>query len=195
MTSAIRRLRLAAGLASSLCAATALADTTPQSLPFTQDWSDGTMLTTTNVWTGVPGIVGHRGDGLASAGADPQTVLAPDDTAPVLNVAVNQATFGSSGGLAEFAIANPVVGMQGSGTADAPYLKIHLDTTGESDIQVSYVVRDLDPTDDTTQQVALQYRVGGTGNFIKLSVSPDAKSYTVSIPAHGQSRTHQTKSN
>ena len=81
MTSAIRRLRLAAGLASSLCAATALADTTPQSLPFTQDWSDGTMLTTTNVWTGVPGIVGHRGDGLASAGADPQTVLAPDDTA------------------------------------------------------------------------------------------------------------------
>lgn len=31
------------------------------------------------------------------------------------------------------------------------------------------------------------------GHYIKLSVAPDAKSYTVSIPAHGHERTYQTK--
>ena len=31
------------------------------------------------------------------------------------------------------------------------------------------------------------------GNFVKLSVAPDAKSYTVSIPASGHSRTFQTR--
>jgi competence protein ComEC len=33
------------------------------------------------------------------------------------------------------------------------------------------------------------------GNYIKLSVSPDGKSYTVSIPAHGHSRTFETRGN
>jgi competence protein ComEC len=31
------------------------------------------------------------------------------------------------------------------------------------------------------------------GNFVKLSVSPDASSYTVSIPANGHSRSYQTR--
>jgi competence protein ComEC len=33
------------------------------------------------------------------------------------------------------------------------------------------------------------------GNYIKLSVSPDAKSYTVSIPANSHSRTFETRGN
>jgi competence protein ComEC len=31
------------------------------------------------------------------------------------------------------------------------------------------------------------------GNYVKLSVAPDAKTYTVSIPAHGHSRTFQSR--
>ena len=33
------------------------------------------------------------------------------------------------------------------------------------------------------------------GHYIKLSVSPDGSSYTVSIPAHGHQRTYQTRGN
>ena len=36
----------------------------------------------------------------------------------------------TNGGVAEFELADPVVALQGSGTADAPYLLFHLDTTG-----------------------------------------------------------------
>ena len=42
--------------------------------------------------------------------------------------------------LAEFdGIPNPVVAMQGSGTAQAPYLKLHLNTTGRHDVVVRAV--------------------------------------------------------
>ncbi len=33
-----------------------------------------------------------------------------------------------------------------------------------------------------------------TGNFIKMSVAPDGKSYTISIPSNGTSKTYKTKS-
>ncbi|NJO80434.1 MAG: calcium-binding protein [Cyanobacteria bacterium RM1_2_2] len=46
---------------------------------------------------------------------------------------------------------------------------IHLDTTGVSGVQVSYNLRDLDSTsDNAVSQVALQYRIGETGDFINL---------------------------
>ncbi|MGH3065898.1 MAG: Ig-like domain-containing protein, partial [Gaiellaceae bacterium] len=74
-----------------------------------------------------------------------------------------------TGGVAEFHLTDSVVALTGSGTADAPYLVFHLNTTGLSNINVSYNLRDLDgSTDNAVQQVALQYRVGETGNFTNV---------------------------
>lgn len=147
----------------------ALADSTPQTLPFSQDWSNASLITANDDWSGVPGIVGYRGDALTgSTGTDPQTLLTLD---AVIDVNANQSapdTF-TTGGVTEFAIANPTIALTGSGTADAPSIVIHLNTTGQQAIQVSYLLRDLDgSTDNAVQQVALQYRVGNSGNFINL---------------------------
>ncbi|MBJ6978873.1 MULTISPECIES: Calx-beta domain-containing protein [unclassified Luteimonas] len=163
--------RLALALALSAAIGGAQADSSPQTLPFAQDWSDTALITANNDWSGVPGIIGFRGDGLASGtGANPQTILAPD--APgVVNVIANQANpnTNNTGGVAEFQVANPVVAFQGSGTARAPYIRIHLDTRGASAIQVSYLLRDLDSNaDNSVQPVSLQYRVGGSGDFVNV---------------------------
>jgi predicted extracellular nuclease len=155
----------------------ASADNAAQALPFFQDWSNTGLITTSVTelptpmsWPGVPGIVGFNGNGLiAPIGVDPQTVLVDDET-PTAHVIANQTDVGiTNGGVAEFELANPVVALQGSANADAPYLLIHLDTTGRSNIKVSYNVRDIDSTtDNTNQQVALHYRVGTTGPFTNL---------------------------
>ncbi len=146
-------------------------DVNYQPLPFYQDWSDTSLITTTDDWSGVAGLIGHRGDNLTSTtGVDPQTVLADGTSTPV-NVMANQTSpdANSSGGLAEFELANPVVAFQGSGTADAPFLLLRLNTTGYKDITVAYVLRDLDDNaDNAVQPVALHYRVGNSGNFTNV---------------------------
>ena len=162
--------RLALALALSAAIGAAQADSTPQTLPFAQDWTDTGLITANDNWSNVPGILGYLGGGLTSAnGVDPQTVLV-DDAAGVIDVIANQTnTSITNGGVAEFHIADPVVALQGSGSANAPYLRIHLDTRGASGIQVSYRLRDVDASaDDAVQQVALHYRVGGTGDFINV---------------------------
>jgi predicted extracellular nuclease len=147
------------------------ANNTPQSIPFTQNWNNTGLITTANDWSGVPGIIGYRGDALtASPGTDPQTIVADGSATPV-NVMANQAnpSTNNTGGIGEFEITDPVVALQGSGTADAPHLVIHLNTTGQSNINVAYNVRDIDgAADNAVQQVALQYRVGGTGNYTNI---------------------------
>src|SRR5262245_44879665 len=146
----------------------ALADTSPQTLPFSQDWTNIGLITTDDNWSGVAGIVGYRGDGLTGATAvDPQTVLADGSATPV-DVNANQSNPNTctTGGVSEFHITNPVFALQGSGTARAPHLVIHLNTTGLSNIGISYNLRDIDGSaDNAIQPVALQYRVGASGNF------------------------------
>jgi hypothetical protein len=74
-----------------------------------------------------------------------------------------------TGGVAEFEIADSSVALNGSGTADAPFLIFYLDATGRSNITVNYDLRDLDGSaDDATQQIALQYRIGTTGDFVNI---------------------------
>jgi len=149
---------------------TSRADTTPQTLPFSQNWTNTGLITTSNDWSGVPGIIGYRGDGgTTTTGVDPQTVVA--DLSGVVNVLANQNSpnTNTTGGLAEFEITNPVVAFQGSGTARAPNLVISLNTTGQTNINVSYNLRDIDgSTDNSVQPVALQYRVGSSGNYTNI---------------------------
>ena len=149
---------------------TVLADATPQALPFAQNWTNGALITVNDDWSGVPGIEGFRGDGLATTAVDPQSVLA-DETSSVIDVNANQTnpnTF-TTGGVSEFAIADPVVALQGSGTADAPYLRLTLDTQGHAAIRVRYTVRDIDGSaDNAIQPVALHYRVGTSGTWTNV---------------------------
>jgi predicted extracellular nuclease len=142
----------------------------PQPLPFFQGWTDSGLITTSDNWSGVPGIIGYRGDDLTTAtGTDPQAIMADGSATPV-NVIPNQInTAITNGGIAEFHLVDPVVALQGSGTADAPHLVITLDTRGASNVRVAYNLRDIDGTvDDAVQAVALQYRIGAIGTYTNV---------------------------
>lgn len=151
--------------------------------PFSQNWTNTGLLTSNDNWSGVPSINGYRGDGLGSTGTDPQTILGEGTLVLDVNVdETNPNTF-TTGGVAEFEIANPTIALQGSGTADAPYVDIRFNTLGCVDpnrVIVAYTVRDLeDSTTDATQQVALQYRIGSTGNYTNI---PEAYIADATIP-------------
>ena len=147
------------------------ADVVAQLIPFSQDWSNVGLITADDNWANVPGITGYRGDDLTTqTGTDPQTILTDGSGTPV-DVNANQTNPDTStvGGISEFEITNPVVALQGSGTADAPHLVININTTGQSSIAVSYNVRDIDGSiDNAAQPVALQYRLGTTGNYTNV---------------------------
>ncbi|PYR76829.1 MAG: hypothetical protein DMF86_11150, partial [Acidobacteria bacterium] len=147
------------------------ADTAPQTLTFGQDWTNTALISSDNNWSGVPGIIGYRGDGMVgSTGVDPQTVLA-DGSATPISVLANQTNPNTltTGGVAEFHLANPVVALQGSGTARAPHIVISVSTAGLSTIQVSYTLRDVDGSgDNAVQPVALQYRAGSSGPYTNV---------------------------
>ncbi len=148
------------------------ADSTPQIVPFSQNWANTGLITTNGDWSGVPGILGLRGDNLTAAtGTDPQTIVADGSLTPV-DVIANQSSPNTliTGGVAEFdGIANPVVALQGSGTADAPHIVISINTTGLSGVRIFYNLRDIDGSvDNSVQPVALQYRVGGAGSYTNI---------------------------
>ena len=167
---------LLAGLAPQV----ASADSTPQSLPFVQNWTDKAMITQDNDWSRVPGCVGYRGDKLAAKpGANPQMITADGTSTPV-SVLANQSKPNAlrTGGVAEFdGIPDPVIALKGSATASAPFLLLNLNTTGKKNIAFGYKLRDIDGSvNNAIQPVAFQYRVGTNGNFIDLpgAYAPDA---------------------
>lgn len=158
-----------------VAAGSAVADTTPHDLAagnFSQEWTNTALITVDNNWSGVPSIIGYRGDDLTTTtGTDPQTILADGAATPV-NVEANETNPNvfATGGVAEFdGIANPTIALNGSGTADAPHIVIRLNTSGREDIRVVYTLRDLDGSaDNAVMPVALQYRVGTTGAFTNV---------------------------
>ena len=165
------KIVLLALLALAAIASPGLADNTAQTLPFSQNWTNTALITVNDTWSGVPGVQGFRGDGLAGAtGVDPQTILAADDPG-VLDVNANQASPAfTTGGVTEFDITDDVVALAGSGTARGPYLKLYLNTTGQTGITIAYNLRDIDgTTDNSIQPVALHFRVGNSGGFTNVA--------------------------
>ena len=141
-----------------------------QILPFSQNWSfpNGDLITIRDDWTAVPGIDGFLGQ-------DPSTTTAPYDPRTFLGATTDFAvvddqtdTAITNGGLGDFHLADPVVALQGSGTADAPHVTFYVDTRGLGNIHVSYDLRDIDANDNAIQPVALQFRVGSSGSFANV---------------------------
>jgi hypothetical protein len=131
---------------------------------FSQDWSDGNLITTNDDWSGVDSIIGYLGGGLSSSNTtDPQTVLSP---ATDVDVIAGSSASNSTGGVHE--IGGDTIALQGSTNADAPHIVIHLDTTGRRNVTISYTLKELD-SDNANQKFALQYRIGESGDFTNVS--------------------------
>ncbi len=73
----------------------------------------------------------------------------------------------------------------GSYSSDAPGLQA-MD-------QVHKNVRDDGADNNTADEFIAKHAAECAAHFIKLSVAPDAKTYTVSIPATGHTRTFPTR--
>jgi predicted extracellular nuclease len=161
---------------------------------FAQNWTDAGLITANNNWAGVPSIMGYLGDDPSSSvtGVDPRN-LTSATLGLTPNVTANStATNPSGGGVYESALANPTIALNGSGTADFPHIVVYLDATGRENVRFQANIRDLDATDNSVQQVAVQYRVGGgpwqnvTGGYIADATDTGATKVTaldVLLPA------------
>jgi predicted extracellular nuclease/2',3'-cyclic-nucleotide 2'-phosphodiesterase (5'-nucleotidase family) len=136
-----------------------------------QDWSNTSLITGNDRWTNVPSIQGFLGDTNAGSptAVDPRTLT--DANSGAIDIIANQTNPNTltNGGVAEFHIANPTVALNGSGTADAPGIVLYLNAAGCEDVRVQFNARDIDgSSDNAEQQIAVQYRIGDTGNWINV---------------------------
>jgi hypothetical protein len=129
-------------------------------------------------WSNVPSVEGYFGNGLtATHGIDPQTVLGTEFANNQLPNAGNQqvnANKGNpsaynAGGVAEFDSGDYLaIGFQGNVQAN-PYLVFYLNTVGHSSIYFNYDLTDIDSGNNhAVSAIALQYRIGETGNFTNI---------------------------
>lgn len=135
--------------------------------PLLQDWSDTSLITVNNDWSQVPSITGYLGDytGSTPVNADPRTLLNMNN-ATVSIIAQGVAT-ASAGAVYELQSGNPTVALHASGTADAPYLVFHLNTSLCAGVNVSYTLREMD-NDNAPNMVDLQFRIGSSGAWTSV---------------------------
>jgi len=92
----------------------------------------------------------------------------------------------------------PCVAIMNNGTKKGCLPEVFANLKETKSIQAVYQVHKNLRDDGATNNVAAEYIANleeqCKGNYIKLSVAPDAKSYTVSIPANKHERTYKTKS-
>ena len=139
----------------------------------TQDWSDAGLITNNDDWSGVPSIEGYLGQDITTTtGTDPRTLTGDSMVPNDLDVIANQSNVAiTNGGVAEFdGIADHVVALQGSGTADVPHLILYLNATGRQNVRVQFNARDIDSTaDNAIQQLNVQYRIGESGAWSNVT--------------------------
>ena len=139
---------------------------------FSEDWTNIGRITANDNWSGVSSIIGYLGDidpDGAQTGLNPTTLTGANNGA--VDVIANlTATTSTSGGVGEFELANPTIGLQGSGTADAPSIVLYMDARGRSDIHLTATLRDIDTTaDNAVQQVNVQYRTDPNGAWTNVT--------------------------
>jgi predicted extracellular nuclease len=138
---------------------------------FSENWTDTSRIAANDDWSHVASIVGYLGDidpAGAVTGVDPRTLTGAN--LGQIDVIANLAnTSSTSGGVGEFQIANPTIGLQGSGTADAPSIVLYMDASGRQDIHLTATLRDIDGgADDAAQQVDVQYRTSPNGTWTNV---------------------------
>jgi predicted extracellular nuclease/2',3'-cyclic-nucleotide 2'-phosphodiesterase (5'-nucleotidase family) len=143
---------------------------------FFQDWSSTSLITSNDSWTNVPGIVGYLGDLSSSSTSDVDPRTLTSATLGAVDVIGNQTGPNTltNGGVAEFEIANPTVALNGSGAADAPSLVLYLDASDRQNVRLTFNARDIDGSiDNSTQQLAVQYRLGGSSTWTNVAYDAD----------------------
>jgi hypothetical protein len=136
------------------------------------------LITANDDWSGMPSVEGYKGTGLTNThGVDPQTVLGTEFASNSLPVAgsthvnANKSNPNSynAGGVTEFDTGTFLaIGFQGNVQAN-PYIVFYLNTTGRSNVTISYTVMDIDGgSNSSVSPIALQYRVGETGLFTNV---------------------------
>jgi len=140
-----------------------------------QNWSQSSLISSSNDWSGVPSIQGFSNVEFGSGiGADARAFTGESETLDVAADVLNAPSrfnpnSASHGGVAEFQDFGMVA--LGAGThASVPNLVVYLDTTGVSEpVSLNFDVQDLDGSSrDSDQQVNVQYRIGETGQWINV---------------------------
>jgi hypothetical protein len=144
---------------------------------FSQDWNNTGLITANDNWSGVLSITGYLGDTNSGSptGVDPTTYLAPSlGAVDVIANQINPNT-NTQGGVAEFQSSvnspfSPTIALQGSGTADTPGIVLFMNATGRTNVNLRFDLIDIDgAADNAIQPIAVQYRIGGTGNFVNAT--------------------------
>lgn len=158
------------------------------------------LITSNNNWSAVPSVEGYCGSGLtATFGVDPQTVLSAEFPSSMLPTTAdtciaankgNPSAF-NAGGLAEFDTGTYLAfGFQGNVQARAPYMVFYLNTTGRTNVGVSFDATDIDGgSNNAVTPVAIQYRVGETGNFTNLPAGYIADATDANVAGRKTSKT------
>lgn len=135
------------------------------------------QITRNDDWINVSGVEGYCGSGLVNThGIDPRNVLGTEysnnalpGASPCVNANKGNPSAYNGSGVTEFDTGDYLaIGFQGN-VQNNPYLVFFLNTTGQNYVRMSYDVIDIDGgNNDSVSQMALQYRVGETGNFTNL---------------------------
>jgi RHS repeat-associated protein len=147
---------------------------TPDVTALEQSWDDASVITSSAGWSAVNGVTGEVyivssaqpliDPALLITGAAGTTQIVADQT--------TEAGIASLSGIVELQspFVDNTVALRGSSTKRAAFLLLKVNTTGRIGVPVSYKVRDLDTstTNNAIQRVALQYRVGSSGDFTNI---------------------------